>query len=44
MDNLLKFIVIVLLSLLFIRFCNGGKFIESNHLSIFLLLLIQNMY
>ncbi|MCD7466748.1 hypothetical protein HAX54_003753 [Datura stramonium] len=37
MDNLLKFIVSVLVSVLFIRFCNGGEFIESKSFINFIL-------
>ncbi|XP_049414874.1 probable inactive receptor kinase At4g23740 [Solanum stenotomum] len=42
MDNLLKFIVSVLLSLLFIRFCNGGEFIESKSFISFLVAIDPN--
>lgn len=42
MDNLLKFIITVLLSLLFIRYCNGGEFIESKSFIKFLVALDPN--
>ncbi|CAN4103950.1 unnamed protein product [Withania somnifera] len=42
MDNLVKFTVSVLVSVLFISFCNGGELIESNSLLNFILAIDPN--